>query len=373
MERLPKSEVSKVSKKTSIAVVFIIFGTYFLFLIKAPEPAYFLAPPPALINASGSWGLPVSGSEDMPPSIPVRTALGPEMQQKFQEIHRKRKEHLLKECEREPAATFGRKNKLASVRGRFELADEHKILNCQVYKAGSTSYNVVLAHLYKKREFLNSKQYYRMGDILRPSLSKFLTAIESDDYIRFMIAREPLSRVLSSYRNRIADISHSSWQAHHYVPYILKYTRRKSYKDTELFYPNSSIRIVPSFKEFISWLVMQHPSQMDPHWRPIHDTCVPCLINYTHIVHTETLTDDLRFILELSGINKKVDLSILNLHSNPGIGSTNKLKMSYYSTITPELGERLYRLYEKDFRMFGYDAEKLFREVQLNFTVPVKG
>ncbi|XP_076048700.1 carbohydrate sulfotransferase 10-like isoform X2 [Oratosquilla oratoria] len=303
MERLPKSEVSKVSKKTSIAVVFIIFGTYFLFLIKAPEPAYFLAPPPALINASGSWGLPVSGSEDMPPSIPVRTALGPEMQQKFQEIHRKRKEHLLKECEREPAATFGRKNKLASVRGRFELADEHKILNCQVYKAGSTSYNVVLAHLYKKREFLNSKQYYRMGDILRPSLSKFLTAIESDDYIRFMIAREPLSRVLSSYRNRIADISHSSWQAHHYVPYILKYTRRK----------------------------------------------------------------------RLSGINKKVDLSILNLHSNPGIGSTNKLKMSYYSTITPELGERLYRLYEKDFRMFGYDAEKLFREVQLNFTVPVKG
>lgn len=64
-----------------------------------------------------------------------------------------------------------------------------------------------------------------MADILRPSKSSLQKVVSSPDYIRFVVAREPLSRLLSAYRDRILDISHPSWQAHHFAPLILQHTR----------------------------------------------------------------------------------------------------------------------------------------------------
>lgn len=64
-----------------------------------------------------------------------------------------------------------------------------------------------------------------MADVLKPSKLRLEKVVASPDYIRFVVAREPLSRLLSAYRDRILDISHPSWQAHHFAPRILQHTR----------------------------------------------------------------------------------------------------------------------------------------------------
>ncbi|MPC22272.1 hypothetical protein E2C01_015283 [Portunus trituberculatus] len=64
-----------------------------------------------------------------------------------------------------------------------------------------------------------------------------------------------------------------------------------------MFHINGTLRVVPTFHEFVSYLVSRPPQEYDPHWRPVSLQCGLCHINYTAVVLTETYNEDLHYIM----------------------------------------------------------------------------
>ncbi|KAK8740121.1 hypothetical protein OTU49_003051, partial [Cherax quadricarinatus] len=213
----------------------------------------------------------------------------------------------------------------------------------------------------------------RVLNALNPSLKRFREVARSSDFVRFLVVRDPLERLLSAYRDRILDTTHVSWQAHHFVPLILGRTRGRSYSRNELYNTDGSVKVVPSFSEFLSFIVDEEPQDFDPHWMPIYQACGLCHVNYTAVVHTETFLEDIQYIMRVSGLDTKVNSSLLMENRNKGHGGdTHDLLLTNYQTIDPSLYFRVVRKYKHDFGLFGYDPGRLFQQLWPNSTIKWK-
>ena len=91
---------------------------------------------------------------------------------------------------------------------------------------------------------------------------------------------------------------------------------------------------------------------LDNHIRPIWASCPFCLIDFDIIGHLEDYEEDERFIVQ------KLDLDIpMGLHRNhaPGEKSKSEKRMDFFSELPKELAQKLFKVYEMDFDMFGYE------------------
>lgn len=208
---------------------------------------------------------------------------------------------------------------------------------------------------------------YRILNILRPTRQRFYEAMRSKGFLRFLIAREPLSRLLSGYRNRIKYTKGYSFQRDYWGPLILKYTR--GLRDSEVRYPNKTLKIIPTFKEFSQFLASQNPRNFDVHWLPFGFQCGVCEFNYTNIVHLETFDEDIKYITRVTGIDQAVNLTKLNLRENVGRGNTTEILIKYYSTLDPETLQKIIDIYKDDFKLFGYDPRPLLRKIFPKVTI----
>ncbi|XP_045593466.2 carbohydrate sulfotransferase 10 isoform X1 [Procambarus clarkii] len=254
------------------------------------------------------------------------------------------------------------------VKARTELLEDHKVIVCQVLKAGSTAWNYLLAHRYNMTDLIENKLFYKVLEVLKPTLKRFREATRSREFLKFLVVRDPLERLLSAYRDRILDTSHVSWQAHHFVPLILVKTRGISYAHSDLYNIDGSVKVVPSFSEFLNFIVDEEPQDFDPHWMPVSQSCAPCHIKYTDVVHTETFLDDIQYIMRKSGLDTKVNASLLMQNTNKGRGNTQDLLTNQYRAVGPELFQRIVQKYKLDFVLFGYDPNRLFQHIWPNST-----
>ena len=84
------------------------------------------------------------------------------------------------------------------------------------------------------------------------------------------------------------------------------------------------------------------------HWRPFHQTCYPCAINYGYVGHFETVKEDADYILEKLRLDKTVEF---RAHSG---SKTPELLSTHYSQIPLDRVIRLAEIYREDFETFGY-------------------
>lgn len=333
-------------KKVLMTIVISGFAAALLVLQSTPPPVTYLVP------------------EESPPQPLLRTGLSPDELSQVKEAQAKRLALLERECSREKGRRFGfRYPTLEQVAKRSSVVEKYHVSNCVVYKAGSSAWNGLLAHVLGRNDLIRTGEVYKMADVLRPSKSSLAEVAASPDYIRFVVAREPLSRLLSAYRDRILDISHPSWQAHHYAPLILQHARGIEYSNADLFYPNGSVRTMPTFLEFARYVADSASLSLDPHWKPVSLQCGLCLVNYTVVVHMESFLTDIRYILRESGMERDVDASLLVVNAHKGKGKTEDLLISNYATLPPEVLKKLLRLYSKDFRFFGYDPRHILEKI----------
>ncbi|XP_068206499.1 carbohydrate sulfotransferase 14-like isoform X1 [Palaemon carinicauda] len=249
----------------------------------------------------------------------------------------------------------------------YSVLEGYKVLFCHVLKSGFSSICNLLAHLYNHEEMLESGLTYKIVDILRSSRQLFKEAMNSEQFLRFFVAREPLARLLSGYLNRIKYTDDRSYQRQHWGPLILGYTRGLRQRDVA--YPNKTLYIIPTFEEFARYLVSQNPRNFDPHWLPIGFQCGVCEYNYTHIVHLETFVEDMEYIISVTGIDKGVDMAKISLRQNVGIGNTRKVLKKYYSTLDAKTLQKIVDIYKDDFKLFGYDPSQMLKEISPNVTI----
>ncbi|KAK4312897.1 hypothetical protein Pmani_015721 [Petrolisthes manimaculis] len=262
----------------------------------------------------------------------------------------------------------------SAARARTVALEEVKLLVCVVYKAGSTALNLLLAHLYNNTKIIQSKMWYKMLDVLRPSFTKFEEQHKSSDYMKVVMVREPLERLLSAYRNRIQDQSINSFQARHFGPIILQATRDVRYSKQSLFHVNGTLKIVPTFHEFVQYLVEKLvPQEYDPHWKPIHLLCSLCNLNYTDIVHMETYDEDIHYVMRKTGLISEIDEGFLQKGKHEGRGNTQALLVSFYSKLEPSLLEQITQVYRRDFILLGYDPTNFLHLISPNTTINWRG
>ncbi len=167
------------------------------------------------------------------------------------------------------------------------------------------------------------------------------------NYTKMIFVRHPFERLVSAYRDKFADGNNSStvYQLGSGTEIVRKYRAEPS--ELSLKHGHDV-----TFPEFVSYVIDQWTEgrrQLDVHWRPMIDLCLPCSMEYDIVGKFETLHQDVEFVLHKL---KETGMSKLFRSSRPA--STASLwKQTMDQLGQKQLGE-LYRIYEDDFRVFGY-------------------
>lgn len=110
-----------------------------------------------------------------------------------------------------------------------------------------------------------------------------------------------------------------------------------------------------SFEEFVRYLIYEGMvnDSINEHWKPIYKLCHPCSLNYTFVGKYEKFDDDSQVLLNL--IDAPRNISFPHTKSS----QTSQRLRYYYQQLSLNNIERLYRLYEHDFKLFGYNLESI--------------
>ena len=160
------------------------------------------------------------------------------------------------------------------------------------------------------------------------------------NYSTFMFARNPYERTLSGYRNKMLE---REWW------FIRKYGRqiKRRFRGSQ---KGGRVR----FDEFVRYLIKldQNDGNFNMHWAKYHTICHPCEIDYDYIGKMETMNADADYIIrKFYGWRCPPKFP----QKKGGHKTTNKVTSRWYSNLTQPLIDGLYKVYEKDFKLFGYD------------------
>ena len=154
--------------------------------------------------------------------------------------------------------------------------------------------------------------------------------MERDDIFRFCLVRNPYTRLLSAYLDKIAKNTPTKLNILHHLGLT------EQAMDEPIDFPL-----------FVDVACGQSPEHMDPHWRVQYIHTCQAHIEYHKIGRFETLDEDFRSILNILSPNAASYLSTEQRHSTR---SEHKLR-DYY---TPELRAKVRQAYALDFEHFGY-------------------
>ncbi|XP_072425826.1 carbohydrate sulfotransferase 9-like [Chiloscyllium punctatum] len=269
------------------------------------------------------------------------------------EDHERRRLHVAEFCRRyQVSRPRGSLNRLVS---RVYVEDRHKLLYCEVPKAGCSNWKRVLMVLngLASSPYNISHQFVHYGTHLRRldsySLHKSYQLLGS--FTKVLFVRDPMERLVSAFRDKF---EHPNV---YYHPVFGKAILRK-------YRANASAEALGTgagvtFGEFVHYLLdPQKPVGMDIHWEPISRLCSPCLIDYDFIGKFEDLEKDANYFLKLIGA--PVDLqfpSFKDQHSSDE-RTTSLVVKHYLLQIPPLQRQQLYNLYYLDYLMFNYSKPR---------------
>lgn len=207
-------------------------------------------------------------------------------------------------------------------------------LNNIEYKAIQTGWESTLSMSIHSRKKNNSQDLFSLTestDIV--DINKCLTELKSV----FCVVRNPYARLASAWADKIRQCEPG---------YSEIWKRINLYKSKKL-------NECPSFSDFVDWIDEKvNLKTCNPHWRPMHDLLLIDVINYTDILKTETLSEDFQKVLnkiKIDNINAK---DLLNSHT-----MNESLPINWVELYNPDLAEKVYNIYKKDFDIFGYSKD----------------
>ena len=226
--------------------------------------------------------------------------------------------------------------------------DEHRYIYCPVPKASSSSMkSVLLVLMGKENSVINvrhphsHRRYKHLSDFVEEEQKEWRLRT----YTKFMIHREPMTRLISAYIDKFAVFN---------KPYHRVYGRKIISK----YRPGASNVSISTgfdvkFEEFVRFVVdvgSRSLDSLDRHWSPASSCCHPCYIDYDYYSSTDTLDEDIVSILRAIGAPDSLYLP----HAHARHLAVNITH--YYSHVPILSASNLLKLYSEDFRLFGYDV-----------------
>ncbi|CAG9862330.1 unnamed protein product [Phyllotreta striolata] len=260
-----------------------------------------------------------------------------------------RQEQLLMGCEN--MGLKYKKKVTVNMLNHILVDHHHKLLYCYVPKVACTNWKRVLMVLTGESNATNPIQISASTAHLDNSTLKLsqLTVPEIRESLRqytlFLVARHPFERLLSAYRNKfLGNNTISNYFKNRYGKYIIQKYRKKS------MFADSGSDFV-TFREFIQYLIKEGV-RSNEHWTPIYDLCLPCSLDYNFISRYETIPDDASTILNMVNAPSLVFPATRS-------GRTKDNLRFYFQQLSIYEIEALYKLYEADFKLFGYGLEEM--------------
>lgn len=228
----------------------------------------------------------------------------------------------------------------------------HKLLYCYVPKVACTNWKRVMMVLTGES---NASNLVEIPASLAHSENSTLRLSQLNpqeakaclrEYTMFLIARHPFERLLSAFRNKFVDSLPSSkyFQARYGRHILRKYRLNASRSEIQ-----SGTNV--TFQEFVHYLLTEG-IKTNEHWTPIYDLCMPCNLNYTFIGHYETISEDAKTVLDMVGAPPIVFPMTRNGHTKDHL-------RWYFQQLSIYEIQALYKMYERDFKLFGYDLEEM--------------
>jgi len=119
------------------------------------------------------------------------------------------------------------------------------------------------------------------------------------------------------------------------------------------------------FAEFIQYVVDTWSSgkSLNRHWRPQHELCRPCEIKYDFVGRYENLMNDAELVLaNLTAYGSpKWKVAFPHMRAFRGRIPVAQERHSLYANISRDNVNKLIRIYEKDYQLFGYDYHWVLR------------
>ena len=134
---------------------------------------------------------------------------------------------------------------------------------------------------------------------------------------------------------------------------------------------------MPTFSEFVDYLVTTEVEVYNEHWLPYYLLCTPCHLNYTVIARTEDIRDDSRSVANTVELNltlpssSRYIMDVLKLEPGESVAKKDTLakihqtgkktssasSREFFSQLNKEQVKGLYDKYEIDMEMFNYVIE----------------
>lgn len=154
--------------------------------------------------------------------------------------------------------------------------------------------------------------------------------LESSDFFRFTIVRNPYTRLVSAWKNKVMPCEPGC---------------DRLYLEIKGRLPDMHAKELISFGEFVSYLHAKGDlSECDPHWRRQVDHLFLAALSFSHVGKVEHMAGSLARFQQHLGLSEPLLAGSKNV-SVP-VGS---------ATYDQSLADKVYSLYREDFERLGYD------------------
>ena len=215
----------------------------------------------------------------------------------------------------------------------FDVLRSRKIIYCFIPKVSSSHWKKQFSALVQEDK--------RIYGSLKNSLSQFpRQEVEPmlKNYFTFLFVRDPLERVLSAYKDKFIKDNKYFHQA--YGRGIIRQFRPDATK--QALETGSGV----TFPEFTRHVV--EVQSRNEHWQSFDKLCHPCAVNYDFIGSFENLHEEASYVIKKARIDDRVSSDAF--HSS----TTGADMLQYYSQIPKERILQMAKIYDGDYKMFGY-------------------
>ncbi|GAA6101313.1 carbohydrate sulfotransferase 8 isoform X1 [Tachysurus ichikawai] len=234
---------------------------------------------------------------------------------------------------------------------RIYVEDTHKLLYCEVPKAGCSNWKRVLMVLQgqaSSTKELRHEQVHYANHLKRlDSFNVKQIAHRLKTYTKVLFLREPFERLVSAFRDKF-ESPNSYYHPVFGKPIITKYRANAS---RSALLTGEGV----TFKEFIQYLLdVRRPVGMDIHWERVVQLCSPCLIDYNFIGKFETIEEEANFLLRQIGAPANLTFPSFKDRNPNAARTTSRITQEYFSQLTLNERQKTYDFFYMDYLLFNY-------------------
>ncbi|XP_069855144.1 carbohydrate sulfotransferase 8 [Dipodomys merriami] len=268
-------------------------------------------------------------------------------------LHRSQQDRkrLMREACAKYRASSSRRSVTPRHVSRIFVEDRHRVLYCEVPKAGCSNWKrvlMVLAGLASSTADLHHNTVHYGSALKRlDTFDRQGILYRLSTYTKMLFVREPFERLVSAFRDKFEHPNS------YYHPVFGKaiVARYRANASREALRTGSGVR----FPEFIQYLLDVHrPVGLDIHWDHVSRLCSPCLIDYDFVGKFESMEDDANFFLSLIHAPRNLTFPRFKDRHAQEARTTARITHRYFAQLSALQRQRTYDFYYMDYLMFNY-------------------